>query len=248
MPDQPAPPPSLSEAGRLAGIFWEPKPVFQDLAGLPRFLAPLIILTVLAVVYIGSFSRVVGFERLIQRQLEASPRTAQLPPEQRERAVQMGMRFAVPLTYAGAALGFTVSSLVIAAVLLGSVNLIGGAKIRYPQAFSITCYSFLPSGLAHILAMVVLFLKDPADFDLQNPLPLNLGAFLDRHAVGGFVYSLAGSLDLFSIWVLLLLALGFSTAATGRIPFGKALALIVLPWAVYVLLKASLSGLSGATG
>lgn len=245
MTEQQTPPPSMSEAGRLAGIFWEPRPVFQDLAARPRFWVPLIVLTVLGLVYIGSFSRVVGFESVIRRQIEANPRTAQLPPEQRERAIQMGLRFAVPMAYTGAALGFTVASLAIAGILLGCVNLIGGAKVGYSQAFSITCYSFLPSGLTTILAMVVMFLKDPADFDLQHPLPLNLGAFLDKSAVGGFVYSLAGSLDLFSIWIMLLLALGFSTAAR-KMSFGKALGLVLLPWAVYVLLKSSLAGLAAS--
>jgi len=242
-----APPASMSEAGRLAGIFWEPKPVFQDLAARPRFWVPLIILTILSAVYIVSFSRVVGFESMIQRQLEASPRTAQLPPEQRARAIQVGMSFAVPAAYAGAVLGVAIASLVIAGILLGCFNLLGGAKLRYRQAFSITCYSFLPSGLASILAMVVMSLKDPADFDLQHPLPLNVGAFLDPRAVGGFVYSVASSLDLFSIWVMLLLALGFSTAAR-KMSFGKGLGLVLLPWAVWVLLKSSLAGLTGSAG
>ena len=247
MMEQPAPPTNISEAGRLAGVFWEPRPVFQDLAEHPRFLVPLIILTILAVVYMASFSRVVGFESLTRRQMEANPRTAQLPPEQRERAIQMGLKFAVPMAYAGSVLGLTVTCLAVAGILLGSVNLLGGARVRYPQAFSVTCYSFLPNGLATILALVVMLMKDPADFDLQHPLPLNLGAFLDKSAVGGFVYSLAGSLDLFSIWVMLLLALGFSTAAE-RMSFGKALMLVLLPWAVYVLLKSSLAGLTGAAG
>ncbi len=244
MPAPQAPSPNMSEAGRLAGIFWEPKPVFENLAAQPRFLVPLILLTVLSLVYLASFARVVGFENLTRRQLETNPRTAQLPPEQRERAIQQGTKFATPMAYVGGVLGVTASSLVVAAILLGCMNLVGGAKVRYPQAFSITCYSLLPSGLATILSLVVMLLKDPADFDLRSPLPLNVGAFLDQKAVGGFLYSLAGSLDLFSIWVILLLALGFSTAAK-RMSYGKALALVVLPWGIYVLLKSALASLAG---
>jgi len=244
MPEPQAPPTSTSEDGRLAGIFWEPKPVFEDLAVKPRFWVPLVLLTILSLVYLTSFARVVGFENLVRRQLETNPRTAQLPAEQRERAIQQGSKIATPMAYGGGALGVAVSSLVIAAILLGSMNLVGGAKLRYPQAFSITCYSLLPSGLATILSLVVMLLKDPADFDLRSPLPLNVGAFLDRGAVGGFLYSLGGSLDLFSIWAILLLALGFSTAAK-KMPYGKALVLVVLPWGIYVLLKSALAGLTG---
>lgn len=244
MEAQHAPAEDMSEIGRLTGIFWEPRPVFENLTWKPRFLVPLILLTVLSTVYLATFARVVGFESLTRRQLESNPRTAQLPAEQRERAIQQGTRFAAPMAYIAGVLGVTVTSLVIAGVLLGCMNLVGGAKLKYPQAFSITCYSFLPSGIAQILALVVLLLKDPADFDLQNPLPLNAGAFLDRASVGGFLHSIASSLDLFSIWVILLMALGFATAAR-RMSYGKALSLVLLPWGVYVLLKSALAGITG---
>lgn len=234
----------MSEAGRLIGIFWDPRPVFENLAWKPRFLVPLVLLTLLSTVYLATFARIVGFESLTRRQLESNPRTAQMPAEQRERAIEQGTKIAVPLAYASGILGTTVVSLAIAGVMLGCMNLFGGAKLRYPQAFSITCYSFLPSAVGQILALVVMLLKNPADFDLQNPLPLNLGAFLDRATVGGFLHSLATSLDLFSIWVILLLALGFSAAAR-RMSFGKALSLVLLPWGVYVLLKSAAAGLTG---
>jgi hypothetical protein len=242
--DQQASTADMSEIGRLTGIFWDPRPVFENLAAKPRFLVPLILLTVLSILYLATFARIVGFEDLTRRQLESNPRTAQLPAEQRERAIEQAAKFTVPMAYAGGALGITVVSLVIAGVLLGCMNLFGGARLRYPQAFSLTCYSYLPSGIAQILALVVLLLKDPADFDLQNPIPLNVGAFLDRASVGGFAHSLASSLDLFSIWVILLMALGFSTAAR-RMSYAKALTLVLLPWGAYVLLKSTLAGITG---
>ena len=245
MTEAQAPPGGMSEVGRLTGIFWEPKPVFQDLAVRPRFWVPLILLTALSLAYMISFSRVVGWETMIRRQMDTNTRIQQMPAEQKERAIQQGMAISVPLAYVGATVGMAVGSLAIAGVLLGVMNLLGGAGLKYRQAFSITCYSFLPSALATILAMVVMFLKDPEDFDLQNPLPLNLGAFLSSPETAAWLKALARSVDLFTIWIILLMALGFSTAAGKRLPFGKALTLIVLPWAVFVLLSAALAGLTG---
>ncbi|MCC7174812.1 MAG: YIP1 family protein [Bryobacterales bacterium] len=244
MTESPASPSAMSEIGRLTGIFWEPKPVFQDLAARPRFWAPLILLTALSLVYIISFSRLVGWESMIRRQMDRNPRIQQLTPEQRERAVQQGLTLAAPLGYAGAAVGMTVASLVVAGVLLGAMNLLGGAGLKYRQAFSITVYSFLPSALASILALLVMFLKNPEDFDLQNPLPLNIGAFLSPAGTAAWLRAIGRSLDLFGLWIILLMALGFSTAAGKRLSFGKALVLVVVPWAVYVLAQASLAGLS----
>jgi hypothetical protein len=182
---------------------------------------------------------------MIRRQMDANTRLQQLPAEQRERAIQQGMAISVPLAYVGAAVGMAVGSLAIAGILLGMMNLVGGAGLKYRQAFSITCYSFLPSALSSILALVVMFLKNPEDFDLQNPLPLNLGAFLSSPETAAWLKALARSVNLFTIWIMLLMALGYSTAAGKRLSFGKALTLIVLPWAVFVLLSAALAGLSG---
>ncbi len=235
----------MSEAGRIAGIFWEPKPVFQDLAARPRFWAPLILLTLLSVVYMVSYSRVVGMETMIRRQLDSNAQIQQLSAEQRERAVQQAMTFTAPVIYVAATVGLAVASLIIAGVLLGMMNVLGGAGLKYKQAFSITVYSFLPSALTTILAMVVMFLKNPEDFDLQNPLPLNLGAFFSSPEIGAGVKALARSVDLFAIWIILLMALGFSTAAGRRLSFTKALVLIIIPWAVWVLAQAGLAGLQG---
>ena len=235
----------MSEVGRITGIFWEPKPVFQDLAAKPRFWVPLILMTLLTVIFMVSYSRVVGWDSMIRRQLESNSRVQQLPAEQRERLIQQNTAFAAPFAYAGAVVAVTVGSLAIAGVLLGMMNLLGGAKLKYKQAFSITVYSSLPSALAAILSMVVMFSKNPEDFDLRSPLPLNLGAFLSGPETGAAVKSLATSINLFTIWIILLMALGFSTAAGKKLSYGKALTLILVPWVVWVLIQAGLAGLTG---
>lgn len=245
MTEQQAPVAGMSEAGRLAGIFWEPKPVFQDLAARPRFWVPLILLTVLSVVYMVSFSQRVGWESMMRRQFEANSRIQQLPAEQRERLIQQQLAFTGPMATGGAVLGMAVMSLAIAGVLLGMMNLLGGAGLKYRQALSITCYSFLPSALASILALVILFLKNPEDFDLRNPLPLNLGAIISSPETAGWLKALARSMDLFTFWIIALMALGFSTAAGKKLSFSKALVLVVIPWAVAALIGAALAGLQG---
>ncbi len=235
----------MSELGRLAGVFWEPKPVFQDLAERPRFWVPLLILTILGTVYIAAFANWVGFETLIRRQLESNERIQQMPADQQERAIEMSLRVAAPMSYVSAVAGMAIASLVVAAILLACFNFLGGAGIRFKQAFSITCYSFLPSGLASILALIVMFLKDPADFDLQNPLPLNLGAFLSQQDTAAWLRALASTVNLFTIWTILLLALGFSVAGR-RVSYSKALVLVVLPWLVFVLIRVAYAAAFGA--
>jgi hypothetical protein len=82
---------------------------------------------------------------------------------------------------------------------------------------------------------VVLFLKDPDEFNLQNPLMFNVGAYLSPDSPAA-LRALGSSIDLFSLWIIVLLAIGVH-AAGRKISFGKALAGIGLPWALFVCLK-----------
>jgi hypothetical protein len=58
-----------------------------------------------------------------------------------------------------------------------------------------------------------------------------------------FLYTMAMSLDLFTIWGILLTATGVKAAAGNRLSFGGALFAVVLPWAVLVLIGATLAGM-----
>ena len=146
---------------------------------------------------------------------------------------------------AGGVVGVALGALVIAVVLMGLMNWLGGAGVSFRQAFSVTSYAFLPSAISSILALVVMLLKNPEDFDLQNPLPANLGAFLSPQDTPKWLHALASSFDLFSFWLMLLLALGFSVASGKKLKFGKALTLILVPWALVVLIKMGVAGLQG---
>src|ERR1019366_8006425 len=117
-----------------------------------------------------------------------------------------------------------------------------GGSLNFKQMFAISAYAMLPGFISSILAIVVMFIKNPDEFNLQNPLAFNLGAFMEPPPNSGkFLYSLATSFDLFSFWTILLLATGISVAAR-KFSFAKAIVAVVLPWAVYVLIKSAWTG------
>jgi hypothetical protein len=89
----------------------------------------------------------------------------------------------------------------------------------------------------------VVFLKNPEDVDPINPFMSNFGALMDPDKSSKFLSSFATSLDLFSLWVLLLAATGLKAAGGKRLSFGGALFAVALPWAVWVLLRGALSSL-----
>jgi hypothetical protein len=119
------------------------------------------------------------------------------------------------------------------------------APVRFKQVFAALCWSSLPGVISGILAIVVMFLKSPDDFNLANPLVFNPAAFMDQATASKFLYSLGTSLDLFFIWTLVLIAFGLKGAAGKALSMGGALMAVVLPWAVWAVGKASLAGVFG---
>ena len=73
------------------------------------------------------------------------------------------------------------------------------APVRLKQVFAILCYASLPGVIMALLAIAVMFMKPPDDFNLQNPLVFNPGAFMDQATTSKFVYSLASAFDLFTL-------------------------------------------------
>jgi hypothetical protein len=130
-----------------------------------------------------------------------------------------------------------------AAIVLGIASGLMSAGVKFKQVFAIVCYAGLPLVLKHALAIVVMFLKSPDEFNLLNPLAFNPAAFMDPINTAKFLYTMAMSLDLFTIWGILLTATGLKAAAGKRLSFGGALFAVVLPWAVLVLIGATLAGM-----
>jgi len=236
----------MSEMGRLSGVFFEPKKAFEDIAARPGFWVPLILAILTGVIFTVLLGQHVGWPEVIRQSMQMNARQAQqleqLPADQRQRAEDLQLKI-VPVTYyAGAVIGPPVGLLVVAAVLLGIVRGILSAPVKFKQLFAVLCYSSLPGIIQTALKTVVMYLKKPEDFFLVNPLAFNPAAFMDYQSSSKFVYTLAKSLDLFTIWGILLIAVGIKAAGGKKVSFGGALTCVVLPWIVVVFIGAAIAG------
>ena len=107
---------------------------------------------------------------------------------------------------------------VAAAVLMAVFNFMLGAEVPFQRAMAVVFYSYLPFIISTILLTVsVLVSSDPNTIDLTNPMPTNPGFFMDPQG-NKFIYSIVSGLDIFNIWVVTLLGLGFAASSSNRKP------------------------------
>jgi hypothetical protein len=233
---------ALNELERLTGVFFSPRKVFPDIAKRPRWWVPVLIMGVLATIFVQAYSQRVGWDRLIRQQLDKSSQTGNLSAPQREQIIAAGANVAKIIGYA-AVVGTLFYVFVTAAVLFFLINTLMGANIRFGGMMGIVSYAFLPLALVTVLSMVVMYSKPPEDFDIRYPLAFNAGVFVASDAMP-WVKALAASFDLFSFWVIALLAAGISSAAP-KISFAKALFAVIFPWALFVALKTAYTAAFG---
>jgi Yip1-like protein len=235
-------PGEMSEVSRIAGIFFEPSKTFADIARRPTWVVPLVLAVLAGIGLTTLYGQHLTWGRVVRHQIETSPRAQQLSPEQKEQQVAVGAKMAPVIGFVASVIFVPLYCLLAAAIFTGLVAGVMSAPVKFKQVFAVVAWAGLPNLIVAVLSAVVMFLKNPDDFDVQNPLMFNAGAFMDPEHSSKFLHSLAISIDLFSFWVILLIATGLKAAAGKKLSFGGALFVVLLPWAVYVLIKSALAG------
>jgi len=237
-------PAGMGELARLTGVFFEPGKTFADVAQRPSWFVPMLLTVLFGLIFCAMVGQRVGWDNVVQQQMEK--KMATMSPEQREQAMKsadLSKKITPIIAYTAAVIGPAIAYLISALVLLGIVAGILSAPVKFKQIFAVMCYSGLVGVVAVVLMVVVIFLKkNPADFDIQHPLAFNLGALMDPNG-SKFMLAVASSLDVFTFWKILLIAVGLKAAAGKKLSFGGALFAVLLPWVVLVLIGATFAGM-----
>lgn len=233
----------MSVSGRLVNVILDPTRAFADIAARPGWWLPMILLMAATLAYMAAFSSRVGWDRFLRQQLETNKQTQEMPADQRERVVETQVKFVGPLATVAAVAGTPVFLCVTAGVMVFIFSNLLGATVKFRQALGVVSYASLPHLLETVAFLLLLFIKDPAEFDVKNPAGFNIAFYLDPHAAPAWLVSLGSSIDVFSIWVILLLATGM--AAVSRKSWKSSLLAVVAPWAVYVIGKVLWAAIQG---
>ena len=228
-PETPEPQSSLSPIKRIFGVFFAPKATFQDIARKPSWIAPVAILMIIWFCLSVSLAKHADWVEISKDQIAkskfASRQFDQLNDDQKSRAYEQAAERSKVIRYVRGVVGWPLLLVIFAGVYLGVFKLIGGARTNFVTAFAITAFAHLPVGLKELISIPVVFLKDPASIDPENFLASNPAAVFGNDLAPWQLVPLA-FLDIFNIWALVLVAIGFSAADPKKLPLGKSLGVV----------------------
>lgn len=250
-PEEPA---RLGPLQRLGGTLFSPGETFEDVNRKPTFIVPIIIAMVVAVASTTFFEWRVkpDWDQIMRTQVKKRVEKSgqSLTPEQIQQQVDIGKTIAkfVPL--------IVIVATPIVYVILAGIYALGmmfiQAKTTFKKILSVVAWTSAATGIVGaIVGVAVLMVRDPSELRTLDPsqfgsiAPTNFGAFLASDAAAA-LRALATSIDVFTIWSLILMSIGFAaiagskkitTSKTGTIVFGF--------WAIWVVVKVAWAALFG---
>jgi Yip1 domain. len=223
----PAAEPAASRWEDFIDIFYAPSKVFARRAN-SGFGLPMLVVTILfGVIMLAMFGamepiRDAEFQRAAAAAMRNNPNvTAEMMAKGRsfaEVGAKIGTFIIVPI-------GIFLTGLV-----LWMVGRLFEARVTLNQAVLIAGFAWMPRVVEAVLNGVQALLLDPASLNGRYRLSLGAGRFFDPDVASPMLLALIGRIDVFTIWVTVLLVIGLSVI--GKIPRSRAALAGVLVWVI----------------
>ena len=234
----------LSEPARIVNTFIAPQKTFQDLRRNSSWWAPWILISICALLFVYTVQIRVSFDQVVRNEIVKSPRSQarmeRVPEDQRADRLRSGAKITEVVMYASPVTGL-IAFVIIAGILLVSFNFGAGASIPFKTSLAVVTYSNLPTVIYVLLGVLSLLAGvNPEGFNVKNPVASNPAYFMDPTA-NHFLYGMASALDVFVLWTIVLMALGYS--AVSKLKRSTTFGVIIAWYLVYKLVGSGLAAL-----
>lgn len=220
----------------LIDLYFSPREAFNRIVKRPAFILPFVGHLVLALGFTAIWLNKVEPREFMKVQLEESGQWDKIPAEQREAILERAGGQMKIFGYISPAVAVPVMFLVMAGALMFIYRFFYSSEVGFKQALAIVAWSLFAVALVTTPLLLLIFqLKGDWNLNPQEILQANLGLLVEKSATAKPLWALLTSIDLFTLWMVFLLASGFAVASkktTGSAVWG-----VVVPWAVIVLGK-----------
>lgn len=239
VPGDPPSTPPAADAGLwedFIDIFYAPASVFARRAT-SGFALPMLVVSILVgVIFLADRGVIMpAFEADYARGAAAAmKKNPQITAEQMEMARGFTEKFLPIIITLG-----TPITIFFVGVMLWLVGKLVDAKQSFGASLMVASYSYIPKILGTIALGILGLVSAPEMANGMSRLTLGLGHFLDPDTTSPALVVVAARIDVFTIWVTVLLAIGLSV--TGKIPRSRAAVAAIIVWVLgglYPLLNA----------
>lgn len=246
-PDAPQP---MSAMQRLLGVFYEPSQVFRNLRSHPRWLAGLLLIASLNIVYAVAFTQRLTPEVIVNYTADKMAQSPVIPPEAVERQREEGLEQAKhPVQRVGTAIK-SIVGIFIFMTILGALYMLGvlvfGGGINFWQSFAVLIYASVPIVVIQkVISLILLYIKAPDDIHpllgQESLVQDNLGVLFNP-AERPVLFVLASAIGLLSFYGLWLKATGLRYGGQ-KVSKGAAWGTAVLFWLLGLILLTAFTAL-----
>ena len=227
---------AISPLGRVVGVLFSPKATFEDIVRKPSWLLPVVIATILGIASTVVLNQRINWRDYILQQIDKSPRAAQLSTEQKQQQAEVSAKVTVYVVYIAGVVGSALFAVIVGAVMMLAYNLLAGAGATFSQSLAIAAHALLVEIVSTPIFLLVLLLRPAGTIDPDNPVATNLAAFLPEESAKWLV-ALCKSIDIFTIWMLVLVAIGFAAVNPRKLKGSKPYVIAFSVWGALVVCK-----------
>src|SRR5262245_7798290 len=191
----------------LFKVLWSPGEALFFLSKNPKVLTPILFLTLFSIVTGAVLVTKLDSAELTMRALERS--RSNLSDEQK---AQLRRQMASPVvkvfTFVSAVLGALLMVLIVAGIYFALFTMLG-REGSFKAFLSITAYAFVPTIFRSLAAVLSAYVVPPSSLMPDELGSLSPAVFVDRDAMSPVVFTAVNTIDLVTIWVLILLWIGY---------------------------------------
>lgn len=241
--------PGLSQMQRVTYTFSAPSKTFEDIKrGNRSWWMPWLIMVIVGYLFFGVVATKITMQTVVDNQMKLASekqqeQMAKATPEARELTNKISLYVTEGVFIASPVFVLLVAA-VVSLVLWGTINFVFGGKASFGAIFAMWFFANLPANIKSLLGIIVIFISDtPETFNIKNFAPTNVGAFLPVMETNHAVYALATSLDIVSIWCMILMSIGLATVAGVKRSSGYIA--VFGWWAIIVLIGVGFAAIQG---
>jgi Yip1 domain len=229
----------------LFKVLWSPGEAMFLLSKNPKVLTPILFLTLFSIVTGAVLVTKLDSAELAMRAIERSSRGSSLSDEQKTQLRrQMDSPVVKGFTFVSAVLGALLQVLIVAGIYFAVFTMLG-REGSFKAFLSITAYAFVPTIFRSMAVMLSAYVVPPASLMLDELGSLSPAVFLDRDSVSPVLFAAVNMIDLVSIWVLILLGIGYGFVTRKSLSKASRAAAILGVFLLYVALRLASAAVRG---